>query len=548
LWQIAAGLGLFLFGMGAVEAALRDLLAGSLRAAVRRQARTPIRGLAIGTMATAILQSSSLVMVLTLAFVGIGVIDLRSAIGVVAGANIGTSATGWLVVFVGFKLDLAEIAYELIAVGGIGAMLVPRGPQRAALRLAFGVGLLLLGLEWMKDGVEDWAAAFDVSPFAGLGVFAMAAIGLALTAVIQSSSGTMLIALTALHSGVIELPGAAALMVGANVGTTVTSSIAAIGGTPDKKRVAAFHVIFNTTTALVVLPLLAMSAAWLGRFDDPLIALSAFHTLFNVLGASLFMPFTARIAAWLGRWFNAGPELVGVAIHRAGIEVPSAGVEAMAQDLGQVIALAVAACRTSFGLAPTGGGGHGGDAGFERLRNVLVAAEPAYVRLKRLEGELVDHGGRLQRGPLDADQAQRIEDLLESIRRAVLAAKAMKDVSENWIELQMREQPGLSPMLAEVRSEVDAFLRLVETVLPGLDKTSLAEDLARHHERVRGFFDRLMRDLYLNAGATGLEGEDLSSLLNLLRETRRSQKSLLRAIARWRLGHEQASLLEQAYG
>jgi phosphate:Na+ symporter len=547
-WQLAAGLGLFLYGMTALEAGLRDLLAGSLREMVKHQARTPLRGLLIGTVATAILQSSTLVMVLTLAFVGIGVIDLRSAIGVVAGANIGTSATGWLVALVGFKLDLAGAAYGLIAVGGIGSVLVPAGLLRAALRLWFGIGLLLLGLEWMKDGVESWAAGFDVSPFAGLGAFAMAAIGLGLTAVIQSSSGAMMIALAALNAGVLDLPAAAALVVGANIGTAVTTSIAAIGGTPDKKRAAAFHVTFNATTALLILPFVGLLTGLLRGIGDPLIALTAFHTLFNVVGAALFVPFAERIAALLGRHFQARAELVGDAIHRVGPDEPAASVEAMDHDLGMAVLLSVQASRNALGLPEAPAAGQVDAGRFARFRQALTGSDPAYARLKRLEGELIDHAARLQQRPLTEAQSRRMDDLLEATRRAVLAAKAMKDVAANWQDLGQRGLARVEPVLQAIRAESVVFLELAERELPGMDAANLVEALAHGHERVRSAFDGLMRELYRNAADTGLDGEALSSLLNVLRETRRSQKSLLRAIARWRLSHEQASMLEQAYG
>lgn len=546
-WQLAAGLGLFLYGMTALEASLRDLLAGSLREMVRRQARTPLRGLAIGVVATAILQSSTLVMVLTLAFVGIGLIDLRSAVGVVAGANIGTSATGWLVALIGFKLDLAGAAYGLIAAGGIGSVLVPHGPLRAALRLSLGIGLLLLGLEWMKDGVESWAAGFDVSPFAGLGAVAMTLIGFALTAVIQSSTGTMMIALAALNAGVLDLPAAAALVVGANIGTAVTTSIAAIGGTPDKKRAAAFHVIFNVVTALLVLPFIGLVTDLLRGVADPLMALTAFHTLFNVLGAALFMPFAHRIALWLGQRFQTQAELVGDAIHRVAPDDPGAGVEAMAHDLGVALLLSTQASRVALGL-PEAPSGHAEASRLARLRQALSSGDPAYARLKRLEGELIDYAARLQQRPLDETHTRRMDDLLEATRRAVLAAKAMKDVAANWQDLGQRGLARVAPILDAVRQESQVFLDTAEHELQGMDPANLVDALTHSHERVRACFDGLMRDLYRNAADTGLDGEALSSLLNVLRETRRSQKSLLRAIARWRLSHEAASVLEQAYG
>ena len=254
---LLAGLGLFMLGMKQLEESIAALTGVTFRRFVRDHASTPLRGIAVGTSATAVLQSSSLVSLLVLAFVGAGILPLAGAIGVILGANLGTTLTGWLVATLGFKLNLSTLALAMIGVGGVGSVLLPRGARlREFLALVVGLGLLLFGLDLMKQGVESFAGQFDVSPFADLPIWAMALLGVGVTAVIQSSSAAMMIALSALHGGVLGLEAAAAFAAGTGVGTTVTAMIGAVGGSPDKKRVAAAHVGFNLFKAALALLLL----------------------------------------------------------------------------------------------------------------------------------------------------------------------------------------------------------------------------------------------------------------------------------------------------
>ena len=546
IWQLIAGLGLFLFGMGVLEQGLRELASGPLRDLLRRQARSVWRGVVIGAGASALLQSSSLVLLLTMAFVGVGVIDLRSAIGVISGANIGTSATGWLVVLAGFKFDLAGAAYALIGLSGIGLAFGVSGRIGALLRLVFGIGLVLLGLTWMKDGVEAWAQGFSVSPFAEMGPWTMALIGLALTAVIQASAATMLIALSALNGGVIGLEGAIGLVIGSNVGTTVTAILGAIGGTPDKKRAAAFHVIFNFSTALLVLPWVGLLAAVLAGIADPLIALTLFHTVFNVAGMLMFAPAAGPMAAWLGQRFGAAPALVASAIHRVPPNVPSAALEAISLDVTMALELSIYASRAAFSLPQTSDDANPAAPRGNWL-SALSATESPYARLKRLEGELVEYAAKVVGGPLDSTAAHRIDALLEATRRAVLAAKAIKDVASNLADLDLRDVERVEPILDAIRRQCDRFLGDIaaRTRDPAIE--TLAEALGAQHSAVRGFFDDLTERMYREAPELGLSSLELSSMLNVLRETRRSQKSLLRALARLRLNATEAALLDEAF-
>src|SRR5690606_19710027 len=155
-WQILAGLGLFLLGMDHIEQGLRGLGNDLLVRVLRRGTVTPWRGVLVGAAAAALMQSSSLVGLLVLAFVGAGIMPMKNALGVVVGTHVGTTLTGWLVATVGFTLALGTLALPLLAIGGLGVtLLAAQSRAGASARLLLGFGMLLFGLEFMKSGFEQ---------------------------------------------------------------------------------------------------------------------------------------------------------------------------------------------------------------------------------------------------------------------------------------------------------------------------------------------------------------------------------------------------------
>ena len=547
-WPLLAGLGFFLFGMTQLEGALAELAGERFREMLRRHAGTPFKGLLVGAGTTMVLQSSSLVMLLVLAFVGAGVIDLRGALGVVYGANLGTTATGWLVATLGFKFDLGRAALAFIGIGGIGAVLLPRGALRQLARLTIGLGLILFGLDQMKDGVEAWAGSVDVSPFAGYDAITLALIGLALTAVIQSSSGTMMITLSALHGGILDLPAAAALVIGSNVGSTVTGLLGSLGGTPDKKRVGAAHLVFNAVTAAVALLLLDPLLALVRQVDDPLIALVLFHTLFNLLGTLIFIPLTGRFASLLEARFVVPETLVGRFIHRVEPTVPEAALAAMEQEARRAIGLAVRLNRYALRLHPDPGSPWGAREDEQGEMRQRLSYLERYQRLKRLEGELIGYATRVQQQGLAPEQTLRINQLLTTVRDAVLSAKAVKDVREDLVPLRHPAGTAATHPCETLHAQADAFYRAVDRLDPGTESSLLVQELARLRGLVRDQHQALLEDLYRNAAHNGLGRVELSSMLNLNRALRRSARGLLRALASYLLGPTEAEVLEQTGG
>lgn len=270
LWKLLAGLAIFLYGMFLMEDSIKTMSGKAFRKMIRHYTNGRLRSVASGAVVTSILQSSSAVSLMVLAFVGAGVMTMENGIGVMMGSNIGTTFTAWIVAVFGFKLKIESFALPLIAVGGM--ILIAFGSSSRffqASRLLMGFGFLFLGLDFMKSSVESYAQHLDVQRLAAYGIWLYALAGIVITALMQSSSASIAIVLTALNSGLMTFHMAVAMVIGANIGTTITVLLGSIGGIQSKKRVSVSHLIFNMVTGLIALIAL-QPLAWLtSRFLTP---------------------------------------------------------------------------------------------------------------------------------------------------------------------------------------------------------------------------------------------------------------------------------------
>ncbi|QFU00312.1 Na+/Pi-cotransporter [Halomonas sp. THAF5a] len=310
---LAAGLGLFLWGMTHLEEAIKRLSGGTLDRWLHAATRRTSRAIAVGALATALVQSSSLVTLLAMSFVGAGLVALPAGIALLFGANLGTTTGAWLIAGLGLKASLAQYAMPLLALGLLGSRLL-QGSRAGLAGLLLGVGLLLLGIDFMKLGFESWQDGLTLDGLAGGRLWhwpLLVLFGVTATVVMQSSHATLLITLTALASGQLPYLPALAIAIGANIGTTVTAVIGAFGASTAGRRLAGAHVIFNLVTAAVALALLLPMAGLVDRIaaliglapDAWPLKLALFHTLFNGLGIALMLPVIPRLAARLERLF-----------------------------------------------------------------------------------------------------------------------------------------------------------------------------------------------------------------------------------------------------
>jgi phosphate:Na+ symporter len=410
LTHFLGGLGLFLLGMWLMTDGLRLAAGEALERILGAWTRTRLRGLLSGMLLTTLVQSSSAVTVAVIGFANAGILTFAQTMWVIFGSNVGTTMTGWLVAVIGFNLKIEAFALPAIGVGML-LRLTGEGSRRGAYGLALaGFGALFLGIDVLKDafaGIGDritldaWA---DAGP-AGWPVYV--AIGLVLTVLMQSSSAALAVALTAAAGGVLPLTPAAALVVGVNVGTTVKALLATIGATPNARRAAAAHVIFNVLTAaaalLLLAPLLAAirwAAGALGIGDNAPTMLAAFHTVFNVLGVLLIWPLSRPLENFLQRRFRTGEEDAARPQHLDPnvLEVPGLALDALTLEVRRLGHLAA---RLAEGAL------HGGSSDSLRRHRQAV---------RRLGRAIAEFVVRVNRSGMDEATAARLPRILSVIR------------------------------------------------------------------------------------------------------------------------------------
>lgn len=319
LGMLLGGLGLFMLAVGMISEGLRLAAGKTLRHILGRWTSKPLHGLTTGIAITTIVQSSSAVTVATIGFVNSGLMTLYQSLGVVFGANIGTTVTGWLVALVGFKFKVELFALPLIGIG-MFLRLMTGQPRIAHLGwVLVGFGLFFIGVDLLREAFEGLAKGIDFEQFSSDDVGAVLiflAMGMLITVLTQSSSAAMAIILTAAGGQVVELTNAASMVIGANLGTTSTALIAVIGATANAKRVAAAHVFFNLITAVValfMLPLIFWIVTHAGQLfglqSTPEITLALFHTTFNVLGVLLVWPMLSWLTRYLEKRFVTQQEI-----------------------------------------------------------------------------------------------------------------------------------------------------------------------------------------------------------------------------------------------
>lgn len=342
------GIGIFLVGMSLMTDGLTSLGGRSLRQRLSRVTRSPLRSLTAGAGITALVQSSSVTTLAAVGFVSAGLLSFPRSLGIIFGANLGTTTTAWIVSLVGLKVETGAFALPLVGVGAL-VRLVSRG-RRAALGLAVaGFGLVFVGIDVLRTGMIEIGPSLAPDPSMGadpIGRLLLVGIGIVMTVVMQSSSAAVATTLTALHTGTIDLLQAAALVIGQNVGTTVTAILAALGSSTAAKRAAAAHTMFNVLTGAVALVLLGPFLALVDRIaaragDAPEVQIAAFHTAFNVVGVLLLLPLVqpfARFIMWLVP--ARGPQLTA-RLSSAALQVPAVALEAVRRTIADIAAEAM---------------------------------------------------------------------------------------------------------------------------------------------------------------------------------------------------------------
>jgi phosphate:Na+ symporter len=339
--SLLGGIGLFLLGMTLLTDGAKGFAGDSLRLGLLRFTGTPWKAFLSGSVATLLVQSSSATTVTVIGFVSAGLLTFPQALGVVFGASLGTTGTGWIVAVFGLKISLGIYALPLV---GLGAFLrvLGRGRWRLLGLGIAGFGLIFLGIDFLQEGMgalRDAAPSVSLPSGGLVGHLVAMAAGIVITLVLQSSSAAIAVTMTALHSGALNFEQAASLAVGASIGTTFTALLASIGATNPAKRTAVAFVLFNLVSgflAILLLPILLRVVAWESvhfGLNGGATSLAAFHTTFVGLGVLVFLPIVTPYSRFIERLIPDQRPALARYLDKSLLQTPSVALEAVRRAL-----------------------------------------------------------------------------------------------------------------------------------------------------------------------------------------------------------------------
>ena len=532
-FKLAAGVGLFLFAMYLLEESLKNLSGRNFKLFLQRITKNAVGAVTGGAIVTAILQSSSMVSFMVLAFVGAGVFTMKNAMAIILGANLGTTLDSWLVATVGFKTDIEVVAYPAVCLGGF--LLILFGNRKNIKYLSFflfGFGLLFIGLSFMKTAMEAQVKIFDFSQYAQMHLIVFLLIGFVITMLVQSSSVTMALTLSALHAGAISFPIAAAIVLGSETGTTIKIVLGAIGGNASKKRVVLGNFIFNVCTTvfafLLLKPILSLITG-VFNIKDPLIGLVTFSSLINLFSIFFFLPFIDQFARFLERFFKDSNGNTAAFIKHATIAEPITALDLFRRETQFFIHNSMLFNLELFKIDTHEMQTNSNYTEINEKRKFFdKTPEEKYDFLKQLQGELQLFYLQL-RPKLQTQQYSELSQLISSVRSGMHAVKSIKDIGSNISNLSHSSKDIKYNFFIHHKKETETLYKALNTYLNDQKSVSF-DDLQHIYNNIQINYATALNNFYAEAQNTAIEDIDITTIINFNRELFTSNKALLMAV------------------
>jgi len=525
-WQAVSGLVIFLLGIRFMEDSIRLLAGRNFKIFIKKQASDRLKAAASGTAISALLQSSSAVNLITLAFVGSGILKLPQALAVILGSNLGTTITGWIIALIGFRLDLADVSFPLLALGGL-IWLLGSAHRRLALwgKLLLGAGFLFLGLDFMKSGVGELFSQSNLTLPPGIPLWIFLLSGLLFTALIQSSSATMAIVLSLLHGGNLDIISGAAIILGAEIGTSIKLLPASFGPNPVKKQVAIGSIVFNLLPALIVFSLLHPLFDSIDIFQvsrDPLLILVAFQTALNIMGIIMFLPFLDKMSRVLEK-----------KITRDGSEL-----KFLSDLLLTDISLALEAFRKecyAFCMDNLDFSFRCFDIDDEHVPSLSQheyyndgSLIKRYDAIKQIHGGIREYYIRLSRLNDTLAATEELDRLVRSVRNGMYASKNIKDIFHDIEQLGNSSNNAKYGFFCERRERHFHICRRLLGLI--LQHAPSIEEMKMIYAEITDDYEKTLQFLYAGNIRGVLDETEISTMVNFNRELVSAQKSLFFAV------------------
>lgn len=507
LAQFAGGIGLFLLGMKLLTDGLKIAAGDGLRNLLSRYTSTPAKGVFSGVLITALVQSSSAVIFAVIGFVNAGLMKLLNAAYVIFGSNVGTTLTGWIVAVAGFEVDLQLLSLPILAVGMALWLSGGNATYGAIGHALVGFSIFFLGIDVLKTTFDGLGEAV---PFEALGghwtdALILFIVGIALTTVMQSSSAAIAVVITAVATGLVPVYAAAVMVIGVDIGTTSTALFAAIGASPNAKRTAAIHIVFNVVKVPLAIPFigfyLSLIYAVLGADLSVGITIAVFHTLIKVIGLVALLPFAKALTDFLeGRFTEKGvvkeqPKYLDESITNT----PSMAISSLIFELKRVNRKSRRLCLASLDSS----------ASIEELRQRNEAIEALSIQISR-------YIKMIQRSDLSED----ISTLLPEVLRVVqyLGEARLQSLEA----LSIRQQPRALP--AELKQHLRSLEQLLRSFMVEADPQTEDFNMGKLHglaDHLSSEYEATKRTLLRSVSDGSLDIEQMVALHDMMRAYRR---------------------------
>jgi phosphate:Na+ symporter len=515
--SILGGVGLFLLGMTVMTEGLKALAGSSLRTVLGKAAATPLSGAFWGAVVTLLVQSSSATTMTTIGLVSAGLLTFPQGLGLVFGANVGTTGTGWLVALIGVRVSLSSYALPMIFVGAL-VKLLGGGRIAAAGAALAGFALVLFGLTTLQQGMGGLAERLHPSdlpavlgaPGVGwlsgsLGLLTLVVVGLAMTAVMQSSTAAIAVTLSAYYAGAVGLEQGCALIIGQNIGTATSSAMAAIGASDTAKRLALAYVLFKVIAALIALVLFPVTIPLLVRAEsavDGVTLLAAYHTAYNVVGVLVLMPMIGWFTRLVERLLPDRASPLTRGLDSAALASPIVAVEAVRGTVARAIETVCGSIGAALAAANNSGPVRLGKSAVS-IKEAADALNKALEFMSDVSGppeteaehrrvtstlHALDHASRLAETAGEEPDVGTAKVGPEDVRAAELCAEAMQGAAS--VVRQVAEESALSDHAAPIK-------------LQGASDALVALARLEQCARTLGELRRAHRGATLSAVATG---------------------------------------------
>ncbi|MCC7303296.1 MAG: Na/Pi cotransporter family protein [Bacteroidia bacterium] len=512
IWQFLGGIALFVYAMSLMEESLKQIGSRKLKKFLQKQSGKPLRMMAASTVVTALLQSSSVVILMVLSFTGAGLMNMRGALASSLGANLGTTLDSWIIALIGFKINFEALSFPLLALGlGITLFLKKQRRMYPLIPLLSGLAFLFISLEWMKNSV-DKDSLNDVLNLSGIPPLGFIPVGFVITAVIQSSSAAMAITLSALYNHLIPFEAAAAVVIGSELGTTIKFLIGSANSSADKRRVAWGNFSMNLATVIIasiaLYPLAYLSHDLLSPGND-LTALVIFQSGINLSSIILFLPFLGAFGNYLeARIKEKDSGRLSQFIYRKTAVLVSDSLELASCEIAHLTEKCVSYNKSM-------------------MRVATPETETDYDQLKKLQGEILAYLASIPPQSMNQEETALHGKLLTGVRHLLRSVKNIKDIRHNLEEMNHTASDRLYHLGESIRNSALQFYQefsgITNPALP--DAAMKAAALETHN---REWYETDIARIMAALSEQKIEEKDAVMLLNVYREIYSSNKALIR--------------------